>query len=220
MFAFLGIDSDHVTGVIVNGLAVLGGFLAGYLVFGIITWFVDKRLTGGNAPEGLKKVVKIVGGLIVALIVALILFNSGGTGTGGDKNGGGPTPQPGNGDQPGTGTNPPTPADKPTPIEDPAITKGANTNVENITVTVLTGADEAVSEKKYYRVELDGKTATYDLDGLFVELKKRHKPAENKVVRITPKYLANGGEDTIAAIQLINRGRLENIFVATSKDKK
>ena len=53
---------------------------------------------------------------------------------------------------------------------------------------------------------------------LFVELKKKHAPPE-KVVQVVPKYLANGGEDTIPAIQLVKRGRLEKIFVETSKTK-
>jgi len=219
MLAIIGVDSERVTAMLVNGLAVLGGFLAGFVVFGVLAWFLDRWLTGGKAPVQLKKGCRVVGGIIVAVIVAYILFNSGGTGNGGDKNGGGPTTQSGNGDQPGTGSNQQTaPVEKP-PVEDPATIKDANAKIETIIVTVVTGEDEPVSGKKYYRIELDGKTDIYTLDDLFGKLLDRHKPPE-KIIRITPRYLAHGGEDTPSAIQLITRGRLENIFVATGKDKK
>ena len=39
MFAIAGIDAERVTSVIVNGLAVAGAFLAGYILFGVLAWF-------------------------------------------------------------------------------------------------------------------------------------------------------------------------------------
>ena len=216
MFAIAGIDAERVTSVIVNGLAVAGAFLAGYILFGVLAWFLDRWLTGGKAPEQLKRASKVVGGLIVAIIVALILFNGGGNGAGGDKAGGGPTPQKAEGDQSGSGPPPITPPVVAPPEKDPLIPPNANAKIVVVGVTIVMGSDEKITGGKYYR--LDGKADLFTLDDLFVEIRKEHAPPE-KVVQIVPKYLANGGEDTIPAIQLVKRGRLEKIFVETSKSK-
>ncbi len=217
MFAIVGIDAERVTSVIVNGLAVAGAFLGGYILFGVLAWFLDRWLTGGKAPEQLKRASKIVGGLIVAIIVALILFNGGGNGKDGDKAGGGLTPQKNDGDQPGSGPPPVIPPVVAPPEKDPLIPPNANAKIVVVGVTILAGSDEKLAGGKYYR--MDGKADLYTLDDLFVEIKKEHAPPD-KVVQIVPKYLANGGEDTIAATQLVKRGRLEKIFVETSKTKE
>lgn len=74
-------------------LMVIGGFAAGYLFTWVAGVGFDKVVVKGKSPPFLHKWARIIGGVLVALVVAFFVFR------GGKGNGDGP-----GGDGPGTGT--------------------------------------------------------------------------------------------------------------------
>ena len=66
-------------------LTVVGGFLAGYVVGMLAGKAFDKLVVRRESPHGMHKVIRYTCALIVAIIVALIVFRSG---DGGNGNGG------------------------------------------------------------------------------------------------------------------------------------
>lgn len=129
------------TQLLVNGLAVGGAFLVGYLLAGAVAWWLDKSAAAGKAPRGLHKVAKYLGGLTLAILVALLLFGRGGAGLGGGT-GDGFGSGTGAGTNAGTGTSAVS-VEKVTP---PSTAKVMQT----LRVVVLGGAD--VVAGKFYRV--------------------------------------------------------------------
>src|SRR5581483_10015840 len=101
--------------------------------------------TGGKSPQGVHRVARILGGLVVAILVALMLFGRGGPGTG-EGAGGGPTNEKGEGHGTGTqqtrptntDTTPPPPQTDSTPPE------------QRVRVTLLGGED--VKDEKFYQI--------------------------------------------------------------------
>jgi hypothetical protein len=69
-------DFTHAAQFVVNLLAVGGGFLAGFWVSTLLAWGVD-RLTHRASPRSLHKLVRFLGGVIGAVLVALIVFGHG-----------------------------------------------------------------------------------------------------------------------------------------------
>ena len=152
-FAVLGFNPDRIAALVVNSLAVGGGFLAGYALTLLATYLLDRWLTGGKSPVGLQRAVKMVGGVCGALLVLLLVFSAGG---GGPGDGPGTTATTGTGSGPGTSevaakaTDPATP---PKPPEPPRTE-------EVVRVTVLSGAD--VVGEKFYVVEGHAEKLTLD----------------------------------------------------------
>ena len=152
-FAVLGFNPDHVAHLAMNALAVGGGFLAGYAVTAVGTYFLDRRLTGGKSPEGMHKALRMLGGIAGAILVALLVFRDGG---GGPGDGPGTTAATGAGSGPGT-TAVTTPAPDPTTAVKPPEPPRTE---EVVRVTVLSGAD--VVGEKFYVVEGDAAKRTLD----------------------------------------------------------
>lgn len=71
------------TDVVVKGLAVAGGGLAGGLGLGLMTQLAARGFTRGKPPRWSILTVRLLGGLICGWLVALWLFGGGGSGIGG-----------------------------------------------------------------------------------------------------------------------------------------
>lgn len=100
-------DQEQIAQFFQKLLMVIGGFAAGYLFTWIAGVGFDKTVVKGKSPDFLHKWARIIGGVLVALVVAFFVFRGGkgnGDGTGGDGPGTGPT------------TNPTSPQTSQTPI--------------------------------------------------------------------------------------------------------
>src|SRR5262245_53888235 len=83
VFGFLENAEEAFRELITNLLLVAGGFLVGYLLGGVLAWAVARyALRQKNGTEQFKAIGKPVGGIVLALIVALIVFTGRGKGPG------------------------------------------------------------------------------------------------------------------------------------------
>jgi hypothetical protein len=157
---FVSGAAERLAGLAIKCLAVGGGFLAGYLLGGAIALALDRWVFAKKAPEMVKKGVRWVSGLILAIIVALIVFGEGGGGFGmggGEGKGSGTpgtegqskdkqTPQPPTSENERPPVSPVTPADtRPTEVV--------------IRVTILGGTD--VRQERFYLIDDDGTPRTF-----------------------------------------------------------
>jgi hypothetical protein len=149
----VGLSSEKVAQFFVNALAVAGGFLIGWLLTGAAAWFLDKRLTGGKSPPAVRRVAKVLGGVGLAIFIALIVFGHGSgwnfLGGGGTGDGKGTAP-PGGPDGPDRGGPPATSADTPSP---PDTRKEQPPPRDRVRVTVLGG--DAVKNERFYLLDDD-----------------------------------------------------------------
>lgn len=162
MFAFPTADTIARFGL--NCLAVGGGFLVGYFIGGATTWALDRWVFAQKAPDFLKKSIRIVSGIALALLVALFVFRDG-MGGGGFGWGGS-----GQGEGKGTPSNPddgkksdqkaqPKSTEYKTPqtdgVNNPEVKPG------DVFVRVRFLSDEAPDNKHLYRLD-DSKPLTFD----------------------------------------------------------
>ena len=150
MFALFDVNPERIAGFFMNCLAVAGGGLAGFILFFGIAWFLDRKLTGGKSPPGLHKTVRYVGGVLGAVIVALLVFNDGDGGMGGDKAGGATaaTGTDGTGNTSITAAKTTAPTDRP-----PLPPEELAPKQETIRILVLSGS--AVKDDRFYLIETD-----------------------------------------------------------------
>ena len=147
LLAFLFVNPERIAAFVMNVLAVGGGFLAGFALTALATYFADRWLTGGKSPAGFHKVIRMIGGVCGAIIVALIVFGAGNGGTtDGPGKGDGTTEKTGNSSGTTVSTHqqpvlPPPPIPETTAIE------------ETLKITILSGSD--VKEEKFYLIEKD-----------------------------------------------------------------
>lgn len=128
--------------LIEGALATVGAFLVGYVLVALLGWFFDKYLLKRKSPELLHRVCRLLGGLILAILVAMMLF--GGGGGSGD----------GTGDGAGTGTASPGPASNAESTDPKAVAAKVAPPVEvRVRVLVLGGTD--VKDQKFYVVDDD-----------------------------------------------------------------
>jgi hypothetical protein len=185
MFAnqFLGFSSEAVTQFVMNVLAVLGGFIAGYVLAMILGAIFDKAIIKRQSPEVFHKTARIFLGLIVAILVALLVFG-GGRGTGGGGNtGNGPgdtaSTNPGNNTVPVT-----TPTSKVTP---PVTIPETASTTQLIHVKVLGG--EEVKDEKFYQFESDSNASSFDgVKSKILEAKKAAKVTPGLEIRLSTKF--------------------------------
>ncbi|HEY2786188.1 MAG TPA: hypothetical protein VGJ05_14570 [Fimbriiglobus sp.] len=154
MFAFLDLNPAKVAQFAVNSLAVVGGFFAGWVLFGFIAWALDRYAFLKKSPQGVKRVIRLVGGILVAILVALIVFGHGqgwtlfGGGMPGDDNGGNPNPA--------TET---TSKEQKKPESSPTPAKNLPPAEATEKVTMLGGDD--VKNEKFYLLDGDPAAKTF-----------------------------------------------------------
>jgi hypothetical protein len=172
LFAFLEDAQKSIQQFLHNCLLVAGAFLVGYILGGLIGWAIGKWALKQKSPDTLKQIGRPVGGIILALIVALLVFTGMGKrfGEGGEGSG---TPNDSGKKDAATNTdhsaNPkviPPKVDQ-TPPE------------ATVRVTVLAGA-AVRSERKYYL--LDDNSTPVTLEELKDAISARKAKTKGRVV--------------------------------------
>jgi hypothetical protein len=159
LFAFESGMTERIVAIASKCLAVGGGFLLGYCLGIVVVWGLDRWLFARKTPDVVKRVCKNLLGLIVAILVALVVFGEGGNslfgGGGGDGKG-----TPGSVDskdagKPVTSTEPKvTP---PTPVPKQPDARDID-SVFVIPVTIYGGT--RVTEDRYYQLGTDSTLQT------------------------------------------------------------
>lgn len=199
-------SKNNIAALFTGCLAVAGGFLAGYLFGALLAYAFDKYVVRRESPHGLHKVIRYATGLIVAIIVALLVFR-GGTG-GGDGNGGS-----GTGVTPGertsdTGSQPITASTQNTKPEQSKIQID-----EVVSVKIFGGADVEAGTERFFQVDNDssgGKAVMVDLGGVQARVQTRRKSAKGQIVIVydfamtasqetTGFNILNGARDLLGA---------------------
>jgi hypothetical protein len=178
----LAINVAQVGQVIVNLLAIAGGFLVGQLV---THWSL--RLLGHLAfrrqpPEKLLIVLRVLGGVLLAILVALIVFGEGsGFGlfsAGGDGKGGSPKVEV----KEGTGKTDPPKKDEPVKVEEKSKQDEPKDSEpeRRATVTLLGGQD--VRDDRFYL--LDGDRTAKTLAEVKAAVEGRQKADPGRPVKL------------------------------------
>lgn len=136
-----------------NCLAVAGAFVAGYLLGAIGGWAVDKWLFAKRSPDAAKKAISVFCGILLALLVAFLVF---GDGTGGGWFGGGTGSSGSQDTNTGTKTDP----DSPKPVDPNVKPKidvppppDLKSDDPKIRITFLGG--DAVQGDRFYLIDDD-----------------------------------------------------------------
>jgi|GEM_PF-1738285 hypothetical protein len=154
VIALLGFNPERFAQLIVNLLAVGGGFLFGFLLSGLFLWLFDRWLFGGRLPDAFYRAWKTVGGIAMAALVAIIVFGHGegwtlfgGGGTGPENRAPGES-QTASPTTPATVPEPPSDAE---PIAAPRVVLPKTDRI--IQITMLGGED--VKNQRFYLVDSD-----------------------------------------------------------------
>jgi hypothetical protein len=208
MFNF---GENQIVGLAMKCLMVAGGYAAGYVLTMFAGIGFDKLVTHRKSPDELHKVARIFGGLIAAILVALLVFGGFGGGGSGDGKGEGQGDR--QGQSAGTGTNSATDpaATKPT---DPAKTE-ASVTVEAVRVRVLAGDEVEKGSEKFYR--LDGRPTGVDRGGLAAVVGDRKKGAKGAVV-VVYEFGREAGPKTIGFAELEAVGKELGVQVMSEEE--
>lgn len=183
MFDFSG---EQITQFATNCLIVAGGFVAGYLVGALAAVGFDKLVIHRKSPDELHRAVRILCGLLAAVLVALLVFG-GGLGGGGGGTGPGSTPSPGSAETTPTGPQP------------TATEPAAKVAVEAVRVRVLAGTEVERGSDKFYRLGEAGEAA--DRTAVLAAVADRKKAAAGAVVLVY-EFGREAGPNTIAFTEL------------------
>lgn len=169
--------SNKLAEYVIKALAVGGGFLVGYFAGGCVAWALDRWVFAGKAPAQLKRVCALLAGIALAIVVALIVFGSGGGGlfgAGGSGDAKGVA-----GDDKGKEKQVPV-APKEEPKAPPKVEPKPDVKPTpgDVRVAILGGAD--VSDGKFYVLDTDPTPRT--LDGLKKVIADRPKDKSEVVL--------------------------------------
>lgn len=164
--------------LIEGALATAGGFLVGYVLVWIFGWWADKYLFKRPSPMFAHRVCRMLGGLILAILVAMMVFGGGG----GDGDGTGE----GSGNGKASPTNGSLDATTPNTTPQPLPTKPLPPTVERVRITMLGGSD--VKDQKFYLVDDDAMPRAFAEVKAAVQKKKEStaKPLGLEI-RFTPQ---------------------------------
>lgn len=201
--------SNKLAEYVIKGLAVGGGFLVGYFLGGAVAWALDRWVFAHKAPPVLKRACALLSGVVLAIIVALIVFGSGGSGLFG---GGGTGDKKGIGedkDKPQQTTTPPRDQQKTEPpkIEpqvEPKPTPG------DVRVAILSGSD--VSDGKFYTLDTVSTPLTLDELKKAIAERPKDKPAPVLVFRFTKDRLSNSHPEMKRLTAWVQEAGLQNRF--------
>ncbi len=199
-------SSANVSALAIGCLAVVGGFLAGYVIGMFAAKAFDKLVVHRESPPGLHKIIKYTCALIVAIIVGLLVFRSGGGNGTGDNGGGGGT-NPGENTN-GTGTHPTTASTSGTPATKPEDNSGKIQIADPVKVRIHFGNDVEANTENYFQV--DDNPIKTDLAGIKAAVRGRRLTAKGRVVivyefaptaseRLPPWAVLNGAKDSLDA---------------------
>jgi hypothetical protein len=183
------ISGEQVSRFATNCLIVAGGFVAGYVLGWLAAVGFDKLILHRKSPDELHKAVRILCGLLAAILVALLVFG-GGLGAGGGGSGG-PDRTQTTGSPATTGpttTKPTDPAEPATKVE-----------VEAVRVRVLAGTEVEKGSDKFYRLGEAGEPA--DRGAVLAAVADRRKAAKGVVVLVY-EFGREAGPNTIAFTEL------------------
>ncbi|MSR54915.1 MAG: hypothetical protein EXS09_16755 [Gemmataceae bacterium] len=77
-------DGEVNTGrIVMNFLAIAGGFLLGYVVTHLVLRLISKFTANKRLPALVERALRVIGGIIAAILVGLMVFGDGGWGFGG-----------------------------------------------------------------------------------------------------------------------------------------
>ncbi len=205
MFAFFEMSSAAITQFFLNCLAVGGGFLGGMLLGKVSAKLFDKFIVGRKTPDGFHQVAMYLCGIIVAILVALMVFGDGtGEGNGAGKGTGEGDSKTTNTSS-GAGTAPTTPTTKESPpIE--LVPKDPALPTELLKVTLLGGED--VVEERFYKLSDINKALNFE--EIKTEILQRKKASTKKMgleIRLDPKNMLP--REHIAVRRLENWARTE-----------
>ncbi len=156
MLLAVGLNTARLGQLIVNLFAIAGAFLIGYVLAMGAGWLLERFLFGFKAGDPVRQAFRIVTGIALALLVAIIVF---GHGEGWNLFGGGLEGDANQAGQQQTGTTAPNPdaATPTTPTTEPQTPpqpiNAGPVPTERYRITMLGGKD--VAEQKFYLVEDD-----------------------------------------------------------------
>jgi hypothetical protein len=185
LFAINGLDTSQAAQYLLRGLAVGGAFLVGYVLTWLIAKMLDRSLTAGKSPPTVHKTVRVLGGLLLAVIAAIFLFGPGGDGLG---FGGGPGDGRGQGTGEGKGGGDATHPTQPisTDVKPAEPSKGEAVPPEQrVRVTMLGGED--VKDERFYLLDDDRTAHTFTEVTAAVSAKKS---ASAKPVGVEVRFTA------------------------------
>lgn len=198
-------SQGNIAAFAIGCLTVVGGFLVGYVAGMLAGKAFDKLVVRRESPHGMHKVIRYTCALIVAIIVAMIVFRSGG---GGNGNGGGAKPGE---NASGSGTEPTGVSTVGTPATKPDIAPAKIQIVEAVKVRIYFGNDVEANTEKFFQVNDD--PAKTDLAGVKAAVQQRKLAAKGQVVivyefaptassELPPWHRLNGAKDTLGALLL------------------
>jgi hypothetical protein len=202
--------ADKVAVIAVKCLAVAGGFLAGFVIGGVAAWAFDRWVFARKTPDFVKQAVRVLSGLAVAILVAMIVFGDGsggglfggsgdGTGTGTPQN----TDSGKKSDTPAPSVKPPDPKVVPPKVDAVRTPEVKPTDVV-IRVTFLGGAD--VTGDRFYQLDDDPAPKTFE--ELKAAITKR-KESEPRKVYLAVQFPARNriAEDSVNVTQVTEWAR-------------
>jgi hypothetical protein len=155
VFGFLTDAKEAITEFVNNCLLVAGGFLIGYILGGIVGWALGKWILRQEAPETTKKIGRPVGGVLLALIIALLVFTGKGKrpGDGGDGKG-----------APDSAANKENQPKSPDPkvVPDIPVVKQPDLKPADVTIRVTVLGGEDVQGDKFYLIDDDRVPKTFE----------------------------------------------------------
>jgi len=203
---FVSGAAERLAGLAIKCLAVAGGFLAGYLLGGLIAYALDRWVFGQKAPDVVKRGVRWVCGLILAIVVAMIVFGEGGGGFGlggGEGKGSGATGGEGKNKQ----TQQPATPDRDRPPVSP-VTPADNRPTEVvIRITILGGTD--VVQERFYLIDDDRTPRTFAEVRAAVGARKAKDPRKTTLAILFPPPPNRLPLEHPAVTQLVNWARDE-----------
>jgi hypothetical protein len=173
----LALFDFNVAQFLVNCLAVGGGFLVGFVLSWVFTWWFDRTFLRQRTPEIFHRAARVLGGLVVAILVALLVFGKGGGGLGGGQGEGVGSGVAANTDPDPSATPGKVPPVKPRDTPPPEA---------RIRVTLLGGPD--VKDQRFYLLDDDPTPRTFAEARAAIQAKKDATPKGVAVeVRFAPR---------------------------------
>ncbi len=172
---------ENVGRIVLNILAIAGGFLIGNVLALILCRVLAKFVLKARLPIWVEGIARVLGGVIVAILVALLVFGDGGWGFGGS--GGGRPGGPGGTSIQQKGETTTDPKDKPPIDQKPKVDPLPSD--ETIKVTIMRGS----AFPKTFRFE--GYTEAVDLETAKNMLRERIQSGKGKLKSVTFLLYAN-----------------------------